>query len=93
MSPVLKVHIFGYKANISIIITIRENVCILTRVSVQGVVSHGSHFATLCQEFDFYEVKKPYYYFSKRKGKYFYIFNHNYSEKSSKRANSTNHLL
>jgi hypothetical protein len=26
------------------------------------------------------------YYFSKRKGKYFYTFNHFYSEKSSKRA-------
>ena len=37
-------------------------------------------------EFDFYEVKKIYYYFSKRKGKYFYTFNHFYSEKSSKRA-------
>jgi hypothetical protein len=37
--------------------------------------------------FDFYEVKKKYYYyFSKRKGKYFYTFNHFYSEKSSKRA-------
>jgi hypothetical protein len=36
---------------------------------------------------DFYEVKKKYhYYFSKRKGKYFYTFNHFYSEKSSKRA-------
>ena len=34
--------------------------------------------------FDFYEVKK--YYFSKRKGKYFYTFDHFYSEKSSKRA-------
>ena len=39
----------------------------LTRVSVQGVESLGGHFATLCQEFDFYEVKK--YYFSKRKVK------------------------
>merc|ERR1712051_159695 len=28
------------------------------RVSVQGVKSLGSHFACLCQEFDFYEVKK-----------------------------------
>ena len=31
-------------------------------------------------EFDFYEVKKYYYYFSKRKGKYFYIFNHFYRD-------------
>ena len=29
-----------------------------SRVSVQGVESLGSHFATLCREFDFYEVKK-----------------------------------
>ena len=58
------------------------------RVSVQGVKSLGSHFACLCRDFDFYEVKtkKKYYYFSKRKGKYFYTFNHFYSEKSSKRA-------
>jgi hypothetical protein len=27
------------------------------RVSVQGVVSLGGHFATFCREFDFYEVK------------------------------------
>ena len=59
-----------------------------TRVSVQGVESLGGHFATLCREFDFYEVKNIYiyYYFSKRKGKHFYTFNHFYSDKSSKRA-------
>ena len=37
--------------------------------------------------FEFYELKKKNcYYFSKRKWKYFYTFNHFYSEKSSKRA-------
>ena len=46
---------------------------------------NGGHFVCLCREFNFYEVKK-YYYFLKRKGKYFYTFNHLYSEKSSKRA-------
>ena len=46
----------------------------------------------LCQSFGFYDVKKEYY-LSKRKGKYFYTFNHFYSEKSSKDQNSTNHLL
>jgi hypothetical protein len=58
------------------------------RVSVQGVKSLGSHFACLCRGFEFYEVKKKKncYYFSKRKWKYFYTFNHFYSEKSSKRA-------
>ena len=29
-----------------------------SRVSVQGVTSLGRHFATLCREFNFYEVKK-----------------------------------
>ena len=52
------------------------------RVSVQGVKSLGGHFACLCRGFDFYEVKKR----KERKGKYFYTFNHFYSEKSSKRA-------
>ena len=45
------------------------------RVSVQGDKSLGGHFACFCQEFNFYEVKKGDY-FSKRKGKYFYTFNH-----------------
>ena len=66
---------------------------VMTRVSVQGVESLGGHFATLCREFDFDEVKKIYYYFSKRKGKYFYTFNHFHSEKSSTEQNSTNLLL
>ena len=61
------------------------------RVSIRGVKSLGGHFACLCRGFDFYEVKKKKMYFSKRKWKYFDTFNHNYSEKSSKRANSTNH--
>ena len=39
------------------------------RVSVQGVKSLGGHFACLCREFDFYEVKIKYYYFSKRNWK------------------------
>ena len=33
------------------------------RVSVQGVKSLGGHFACLCRGFEFYEVKKNYYYF------------------------------
>ena len=37
--------------------------CITTSVSVQGVKSLGGHFACLCRDFDFYEVKKKYYYF------------------------------
>ena len=46
------------------------------------VILHG-----VCQGFDFYEVFPfCYYYFSKRKGKYFYTFNHFYNEKSSKKS-------
>ena len=56
------------------------------RVSVQGVKSLGGHFACLCRGFEFYEVRKKSYYFSKRIWKYFYTFYHFYSEKSSKRA-------
>ena len=61
---------------------------IITRFSVQGVKSLGDHFACLCRGFEFYEVKKKCYYFSKRKRKwkYFYLFYHFHSEKSSKRA-------
>ena len=58
----------------------------IIRVSVQAVKSLGGHFASLFKGFDFHEVKKNHYYFSKRKGKYFYPFNHFYSEKSSERA-------
>ena len=61
----------------------------MIRVSVQGVKSLGGHFACLCWGFEFYEVKKKKKiccHFSKRKWKYFYTFNHFYSEKSSKRA-------
>ena len=60
-------------------------VCMYFRVSVQGVESLGGHLSTLCRDLYFYEVKKTLF-FSKRKGKYFYAFNHFYSEKSSKRA-------
>ena len=59
------------------------------RVRVQGVKSVGGHFACLCREFDFYEVKqmKNIIIFQKDKvNTYFYTFNHFYSEKSSKRA-------
>ena len=55
------------------------------RISVQGVKSLGGHLACLCRGFEFYEVKKNWFYFSKSKCKYFYTFNHFYSEKSSKR--------
>ena len=40
----------------------------LSRVSIQGVKSVGSHFACLCRYFDSYEVKKKY---QKENGKTF----------------------
>ena len=41
------------------------------RVSAQGVKSLGSHFACLCRELDFYEVKKIIIIFQKEKGNTF----------------------
>jgi hypothetical protein len=46
----------------------------LLRVSVQGVESLGGHFATLCLEFDFYEVKKNIIIFQKERGDTFTLF-------------------
>ena len=57
--------------------------CMIPRVSVQGVKSLGGLFACLCRG-DFYEVKKIVI-FQKERGKYFYTFNHFYNGKSSKR--------
>ena len=55
--------------------------------TVQGVKSLGGHFACLCREFDFYEVKKNIIIFQKQKVlKYSNIFNHFHSEKSSKKS-------
>ena len=72
------------------VMVLRIKLCIeytIPRVSVQGVKSLGGHFACLCRGFEFYDVKNKFgYYFSKRNWKYFYTFNHFYSEKSSKRA-------
>ena len=47
------------------------------RVSVCGSCITWRPFACFCWGFNFYDVKK-HYYFSKREGKYFYIFNHFY---------------
>ena len=44
------------------------------RVSVQGVKSLGGHFACLCRGFNFYEVKKIFFFviiFQKEKGNVF----------------------
>ena len=55
------------------------NLITFSKVSVQEVVALGGHFAILCQEVDFYEA----FFFIidfQKKGKYFYTFNHFYSE-------------
>jgi hypothetical protein len=62
---------------------------ILTRLEL--VSKELNHLVDILQHyagvFEIYEVKNNiYHYVSKRKGKYFYTFNHFYSEKSSKRA-------
>ena len=49
------------------------------RVSVQGVKSLGGHFVCLCRSLNFMK-KKICIFFSKRKWKYFYTFNHFHSE-------------
>ena len=43
------------------------------RLSVQGVKSLGDHFACLCREFEFYEVKKKFLllFFKKENGNTF----------------------
>ena len=43
------------------------------RVSVQGVKSLGGHFACLYRGFDFYEVKKIFLFFKKKKGNTFIL--------------------
>ena len=65
--------------------------CLLFRVSVQGVVSVGGHFATLCREFDFYEVKK--HIFQKVKGNTFTLLIIFIVKSLQKEQNSTNLLL
>ena len=55
------------------------------RVSVQGIKSLGGHFACLCQEFDFYEVKINIIIFQKEKGNTFTLLII-FCEKFSKRA-------
>ena len=53
------------------------------RVNVQGVKSLGCHFACLCREFEFYEVKKNLLLFFKKKRE---ILLHFYSEKFLKKS-------
>ena len=67
--------------------------CLLFRVSVQGVVSVGGHFATLCREFDFYEVKENINVFQKVNGNVFTLLIIFILKSLQKEQNSTNLLL
>ena len=73
-------------------------ILIVVKVSVQGVKSLGSHFACLCHVFEFYEVKKEFFFvlFLKKNGNTFTLLIifivksrvsvTNSSEKSSKKT-------
>ena len=67
--------------------------CTKARVSVQGVKSIGGHFACLCLEFDFYEVKNIYHFFQKEKGNTFTLLITFTVKSLQKEQNSTNLLL
>ena len=64
----------------------------MIRVSVQGVKSLGSHFACLCQGFEFYEVKKNII-FQKENGNTFTLLIIFIVKSLQKEQNSTNLLL
>ena len=66
---------------------------IQARVSVQGVKSLGGYFACLFRKFDFYEVKKKYFYFSKEKGNTFTLLIISIVKILQKEQSSTNLLL
>ena len=61
-----------------------QKVWVQIRVSVPGVKSLGAILHVYAG--GFYEVKKKLLLFFKRKWKYFYAYNHFYSEKYPKRA-------
>ena len=65
----------------------------MPKVSVQGVESFGGHFATLCREFDFYEVKKKNIIFQKENGNTFTLLIIFIEKSLQKEQNSTNLLL
>jgi hypothetical protein len=69
------------------------NTSISIRSSVQGVKSLGGHFACLCREFDFYEVKKNIIIFQKEKGNTFTLLIIFIVKSLQKEQNSTNLLL
>ena len=62
----------------------------LISVNIQGAESLSGHFATLCREFDFYEVKKILLFFKKKREILLIIF---LVKSLQKEQNSTNLLL
>ena len=64
------------------------------RVSIQGVQSLGGHFACLCWEFDFHEIKKMcIIIFEKEKGNTFILLIIVKLKSLQREQNSTNLLL
>ena len=66
------------------------------RVSVRGVKSLGGQFACLCRGFEFYEVKKDFFFviiFQKQNGNIFTLFIIFIVKSLQKEQNSTNLLL
>ena len=71
-----------------------ESLCNFPRVSVQGVISLGGHFACLCRGFEFYEVKKKFVItFQKENGITFTLLIIFTVKNLQKEQNSTNLLL
>ena len=70
-----------------------NGLCLGLRVSVQGVKSLGGHFACLCRGFDFYEVRKKYYYSEKEMGNDFTLLIIFIVKTLQKEQNQTNLLL
>jgi hypothetical protein len=67
---------------------------VFTKVSVQGVVALGGHFATLCRELDFYEAIFLFIInFQKEKGNTFTLLIIVIVKSLQKEQNSTNLLL
>ena len=78
---------------LSFSVILKEVFSIYYRVSVQGVKSLGGHFACICQELDFYEVRKNIIIFQKEKGNTFTLLIIFIVKSLQKEQNSTNLLL
>ena len=80
--------------NVRTLLICLQYFCNIFRVSVQGVKSLGGHFACLCREFEFYEVKKKWlFFFQKENGNTFTLLIIFIVKSLQKEQNSTNLLL